>query len=35
MNALEVIGFSQNEINLIYQILATILLLVSYGMDLF
>lgn len=31
MSALEVIGFSKEEINSIYQILAAILLLVSYG----
>lgn len=33
MSALEVIGFSKEEINSIYQILASILLLVSYRMD--
>lgn len=33
MSALEVIGFSQEEINSIYQILASILLLVSYSID--
>lgn len=33
MSALEVIGFSEEEINSIYQILASILLLVSYSID--
>lgn len=34
MSALEVIGFSKEEINSIYQVLASILLLVSYSMGL-
>ncbi len=33
MSALEVIGFSKEEISSIYQILSSILLLVSYNTD--